>query len=46
MRVCDVAPGGASTLVTRGVLNLTHRDGHEVPVPLVPGERYAVEIPL
>ena len=46
VRVCDVAPGGASTLVTRGVLNLTHRDGHEAPVPLVPGERYAVEIPL
>ena len=46
VRVCDVAPGGASTLVTRGVLNLTHRDGHEVPVPLVPGKRYAVEIPL
>ena len=46
VRVCDVAPGGASTLVTRGVLNLTHRDGHEAPVPLVPGERYRVEIPL
>jgi putative CocE/NonD family hydrolase len=46
VRVCHVAPGGASTLVTRGVLNLTHRDGHEVPVPLVPGKRYAVEIPL
>ena len=40
------APGGASTLVTRGVLNLTHRDGHEEPVELVPGQRYAVEIPL
>ncbi|HEY3613488.1 MAG TPA: CocE/NonD family hydrolase C-terminal non-catalytic domain-containing protein, partial [Gaiellales bacterium] len=46
VRVCDVAPGGVSTLVTRGVLNLTHRDGHEVPVPLVPGERYAVEVAL
>ena len=46
VRVCDVAPGGASTLVTRGVLNLTHRDGHELPVPLEPGRRYAVEIAL
>jgi putative CocE/NonD family hydrolase len=46
VRLCDVAPGGASTLITRGVLNLTHRQGHELPVPLVPGERYAIEIPL
>jgi predicted acyl esterase len=46
VRVCHVAPGGASTLVTRGVLNLTHREGHEKPVELVPGERYPVEIPL
>jgi uncharacterized protein len=46
VRVCDVAPGGASTLVTRGVLNLTHRDGHEVPVSLEPGRRYPVEIAL
>ena len=29
VRLCDVAPDGSSTLVTRGLLNLTHRDGHE-----------------
>ena len=46
VRLCDVAPGGASTLITRGVLNLTHRDGHEVPVPLEPGRRYRVRVPL
>ena len=46
VRLCDVAPGGASTLITRGVLNLTHRDGHETPVALEPGRRYAVEIAL
>ena len=28
VRLCDVAPDGASLLVTRGVLNLNHRDGH------------------
>ena len=28
VRLCDVAPDGASTLVTRGVLNLTHRESH------------------
>ena len=37
MRLCDVAPDGASTLVTRGSLNLTHRDSHEHPRPLDAG---------
>jgi predicted acyl esterase len=31
VRLCDVYPDGRSTLVTRGVLNLTHRDSHEHP---------------
>ena len=31
MRLSDVAPDGASTRVTYGLLNLTHRDGHEQP---------------
>lgn len=46
VRVCDVAPGGSSSLVTRGVLNLTHRDSHEHPAPLEPGRRYDVRFPL
>ena len=41
VRLCDVAPDGCSKLVTRQVLNLTHRDGHERPTPLTPGERYS-----
>jgi uncharacterized protein len=45
-RLCDVAPGGASLLVTRGVLNLTHRDGHEHPEPLEPGRRTRVVLEL
>ena len=45
-RLCDVAPDGASTLVTRGLLNLTHRDSHAHPAPLEPGRRYAVTVPL
>ena len=45
-RLCDVAPGGASTLITRGMLNLTHRNGHETPEPLVVGEQYAVSLRL
>ena len=46
VRLNDVAPDGASGRVTYGVLNLTHREGHEDPVPLVPGERYRVSVPL
>ncbi|MEM7123666.1 MAG: CocE/NonD family hydrolase [Pseudomonadota bacterium] len=46
VRLNDVAPDGASTRVTYGVLNLTHRDSHQHPKPLVPGERYRVRVQL
>jgi putative CocE/NonD family hydrolase len=46
VRLCDVAPGGESTLVTRGLLNLTHRNGHESPEPLVPDMRYTASVRL
>ena len=46
LRLCDVAPDGASTRVTYGVLNLAHRDGHATPAPLVPGQRYSVRVQL
>jgi predicted acyl esterase len=36
-RLCDVAPDGASTLVTRGVLNLSARHGRDRVVPWTPG---------
>ncbi|NUO45370.1 MAG: CocE/NonD family hydrolase [Streptomyces sp.] len=36
-RLCDVAPDGASTLVTRGVLNLSARHGRDRAVPWEPG---------
>ena len=45
-RLSDVAPDGASTRVTYGVLNLTHRESHEFPAPLEPGRRYAIKLPL
>ena len=45
-RLCDVSPTGASTLVSRGLLNLTHRDSHEHPTPLQPGKRYTVTVRL
>jgi predicted acyl esterase len=46
VKLCDVAPDGTSVLVTKGLLNLTHRDSHERPEPLVPGQVYEVRVPL
>ena len=45
-RLNDVAPDGSSTRVTYGLLNLTHRDGHDEPRPLEPGRRYDVRVRL
>ena len=46
VRLCDVAPGGSSALIARGVLNLTHRAGHDRVEPLVPGEPVTVRVPM
>ncbi|GBD43260.1 Cocaine esterase [bacterium HR40] len=45
-RLCDVAPDGASTLVSWGCLDLTHRDRHERIEALVPGRPYRFHLPL
>jgi hypothetical protein len=45
-RLCDVWPDGASTLVTFGVLNLTHRESHENPTALIPGDPVRVTLRL
>ena len=45
-RLCDVAPDGESLLITRGVLNLTHRESHEDPTPLEPGRPTRVVLEL
>ena len=45
-RLCDVHPDGTSQLVTRGLLNLTHRDSREQPSPLEPGRAYDVTFEL
>jgi hypothetical protein len=46
VRLCDVAPLGPSSLVTRGTLNLTQRGGREHPEELAPGEPVRVRLPL
>jgi predicted acyl esterase len=46
VRLCDVHPSGESLRVSYGVLNLTHREDHEHPARLAPGERYRVRIKL
>ena len=45
-KLCDVHPDGTSQLVTRGLLNLTHRDSRETPSPMVPGRWYDVSYEL
>ena len=46
VRLNDVFPDGTSALVSYGVLNLCHRNSHEFPAPLVPGERSEATIKL
>ncbi len=46
VRLSDVAPDGSSLQVTMGILNLTHRDGHTHPQPLVPGEHARARVSL
>jgi putative CocE/NonD family hydrolase len=46
VRLCDVAPDGASTRVTYGVLNLSHRRSHEDLAPMTPGKRERIRARL
>ncbi len=45
-KLCDVHPDGTSQLVTRGLLNLSHRDSRESPAALEPGRAYDVTLEL
>lgn len=45
-RLSDIRPNDEATRVTYGLLNLTHRDGSEMPQPLEPGRRYRVRVRL
>jgi uncharacterized protein len=46
LRLCDIAPNGISALITYGLLNLAHREGHEFPRALEPGRFYPVHAKL
>jgi len=45
-KLCDVFPDGSSALVSRGVLNFTHRGSSTSPEPLEPGKPTAVTVEL
>ncbi|TPX09138.1 uncharacterized protein E0L32_001599 [Thyridium curvatum] len=44
--ISEVLPSGAVTRVSYGLLNLTHRDGHEDLKPLEPGHFYDISLKL
>ncbi|XKE46536.1 CocE/NonD family hydrolase [Halomonas organivorans] len=46
VRLSDIGPDGTVTLVTYGLLNLSHRHGHDRPEPLRPGEPCRVTVRL
>ncbi len=46
VRLNHVHPDGASTRITYGVLNLSHRDSHAQPEPLFPDTPYEVALDL
>jgi uncharacterized protein len=46
VKLCDVFPDGTSALVTRGMLNLTHRESSVHPEPVVPGVAVDVVVEL
>jgi predicted acyl esterase len=45
-KLCDVFPDGYSALVTRGILNLAHRESRDDPSPLEPGTPTRVRLEL
>ena len=46
VRLCDLRPDGTSAHISSGFLNLTHRDSHETPTAVKPGEEFEVTIHL
>ncbi len=46
VRLNHIHPDGASTRITYGVLNLSHRDGPAQPAPMVPGQTTDIALNL
>ncbi len=46
VRLCEVTPANQSWLVTFGLLNFCHRNGHEQPEPCEPGRACDIVVPL
>ncbi len=46
VKLCDVAPDGASALITKGWLNAAHRESHQEPTYLEPGQPVRLEFDL
>jgi hypothetical protein len=46
VRLCEVLADGTSVLLSRGLLNLSHRESHEHPTPMPVGEDVEVRVPL
>lgn len=46
VRLNHIHPDGASTRITYGVLNLSHRNSHATPTPLTPGAAFDIVLPL
>jgi putative CocE/NonD family hydrolase len=46
VKLCDVAPDGSVLLITRGQINVAHRDGLDCPQPLSPGAVYPIDIAM
>jgi putative CocE/NonD family hydrolase len=44
VRLNDLRPDGSDLRVSYGVLNLTHRNGHDQAAPLEPGKRFRVRV--
>ena len=42
----EILPDGSVSRVSYGVLNLTHRNSHAQPQPVIPGETYDISIQL
>ncbi|MCP4045455.1 MAG: CocE/NonD family hydrolase, partial [Gammaproteobacteria bacterium] len=46
VRLNEVLPSGESLQISYGILNLTHRNSHELPEIIEPGKRYRIRVQL